>query len=997
MSDQSSGIYVIDADYNIVSFNQTCGELYPQLVRGRKCYRCLMGLDEPCPPCPVANKIRGPQTYLDPLRGIYETVDAVDMVLENGAPGHALVMSTVGESAAISARLPRTRDELNRLLEQEYFDKLTEGYSRKGFIRQTETLFGRVRKTDYAVVVFDIRNFKAINDIFGIEGGDQVLKYVFSQLQSSWLHPVVSARIESDWFLFLVNRSRLEEGSLDALLNLEWTHDTRVVPLHLRCGIYYVEDTTSDVSNMVEWAILAREFARRESYGGIAVFNANMRRSYVDHAKILSAFTGSVKNGDFQVYYQPIVRARDGRPCGAEALVRWNHPELGFLSPAVFIPVLEKGGMISRLDRTVLSHVFDVQEAQKSRGRFRVPISVNLSRLDFYDDQLISDIFRLAQQHPSTAGSVNFEVTETSVSVLQKNCSYLLEQLRQGGAKILLDDFGSGFSSLSMIGDYSFDVIKIDKAFIDQVEAKETVRAIITSTIDMCHEIGLQVVAEGVENEAQLAFLRECHCDYIQGYYFAKPMPEEAFLAYLEEAGNLPDTAPETSPAPRPEVTLEDLLDLTDHDDQFIQVCCPEDYTMVFANEKTLAISGHPERPYEGEKCYQYMLGLDAPCGHCPMKKMGTATEKSIEVDDGAHVFSLKARFTNWNGRRVFIEYGRDVTDTRIARDRYARQIQSIIENIPEGQGVFHMDLTADRWLSSRGIAQYARNIQNVRDVDTLIHRIASFVPDAAGQQEFEKIFSRAAQLASHAKGQHQIVHETRSYYDDHSIRWSRITAQMIDNPNNGHIESILYGVDISRERARVEELERERVKTLQEKEALQKEVTVAWGLYSQADRDRRYDCLTGLGSRLDLLDKIRISGKPGAEPVTAVLLLDLDDFKHINDTYGHPAGDQCLRAIGRAIREFGEEEHITFYRFGGEEVVGITGEQDFDGPRTAAGLLARVRETKIALPGQGSISLTASLGYTTKVCDCQQMIQTADQAMYAAKRRGKDQSACLD
>ena len=185
MSDKSSGTYVIDAEYNVVSYNQTIHELYPQLVRGKKCYKCLMGLDEPCPPCPVAGHIHGPQTYLDPIRGIYETVDAVDIVFENGKEGHALVMSTVGESETIAAKLPRSRDELERLLEQKYFDSLTGGYSRSGFIRQANLLFSRVPKTDYAVVMFNIQNFKAINDVFGVEGGDQVLKTVFETLHAA--------------------------------------------------------------------------------------------------------------------------------------------------------------------------------------------------------------------------------------------------------------------------------------------------------------------------------------------------------------------------------------------------------------------------------------------------------------------------------------------------------------------------------------------------------------------------------------------------------------------------------------------------------------------------------------------------------------------------------------------------------------------------------------------------------------------------------------------
>lgn len=998
MSDKSSGTYVIDAEYNVVSYNQTIHELYPQLVRGKKCYKCLMGLDEPCPPCPVAGHIHGPQTYLDPIRGIYETVDAVDIVFENGKEGHALVMSTVGESETIAAKLPRSRDELERLLEQKYFDSLTGGYSRSGFIRQANLLFSRVPKTDYAVVMFNIQNFKAINDVFGVEGGDQVLKTVFETLQTSWLSPVISARAESDWFLFLVNRSRIGDHSLNTLLNLEWSSGTRIVTLHLRCGVYFAEDSTVPVSNMVEWATLAIKFAEQESYGGLAVFNKSMRHTYMEHAAILSSFRSSMRNGDFQIWYQPIVRASDGRLCSAEALVRWIHPKAGMLSPGNFIPALEKGGMISELDRYVVKHVFSFQDDLKTSGLATVPISVNLSRQDFYDDQLMSDVFRLAQEHNLTGRCVNFEVTETSVAALRQNCSYLLGQIRQSGAKVLLDDFGSGYSSLSMIGDYSFDIIKIDKSFIDQIENKPTVRAIISSAIDMCHRIGLKTVAEGVENAAQLEFLRGQHCDYIQGYYFAKPMKEEDFLACLagEQKALAMDAGDEKPPFLR-DFDSSNLEELIDHSGQFIQVCHPEDYTMVYANAKTLAISGHPELPYAGQKCYQYMLGLDAPCGHCPMKKMGTEAEKEIEVDDGAHVFALKARYTMWNGRKVFIEYGRDVTGTKVAKIRYHEQIQSILENLPKGQGVFRMDLTDDRWLSSGGIAQNARDMQNIRDVDTLIHMIAAFVPDEAGQQQFFALFCREAQLRAYRENQHQIVHETKSYYDDRSIRWSRITVQMIDNPENGHIESLLYGIDISRDRERVAELESERLQSLQEKDALQKDVSIAWGMSSKAEQDRRIDCLTGLNSRLDLGDTLQRAKEGTGDLVSAILMLDIDDFKLVNDTYGHTAGDLCLRAIGKVLLEFGTLHAITFYRFGGERILGIFHRRDCGMKETVEALLETVRRTRIPLKGGQNISLTASVGYTEKGADYQEMIRIADQAMAAAKRRGKNQAACFD
>ncbi len=996
MSDKSSGVYVIDRDYNIVSCNETILELYPQLEKGKKCYKCLMNLDTPCPPCPVANHVNGPQTYLDPIRGIYETVDAVEMVLEDGSTGHALVLSTVGESEMVSARLPQTRSELTRLLEHEYYDSVIDGFSRKGFIRETEELFSRDNPCDYAMIVFDLRNFKALNDIFGIVCGDQILVYIFETLTNSWLNPVVSARLESDWFIFLVRKNLLDLNRLEEILNLKWTNGAQNVHLHLRCGIYAIESANDSVTKMIDRAILAKEAADQRETGNFAIFDSNMQKIYVNRAGILSSFQNSMQENELKVYFQPLVRCSDVRICSAEALIRWKHPEMGVVSPGEFIPALEKNGMISQLDHFVLKKVYQFQESMQKMGLKYVPVSINLSRQDFYNDQMMNDIFGFGIQNRIPKGMINYEVTETSVAVLKENCAYFLSQFRKNGSSILVDDFGTGYSSLGMIGDIPIDIIKIDKAFIEQIENQPTTRSIITAIIDVCHKAGVSVVAEGVETEHQVDFLRRNGCDYIQGYYFYQPMSEEAFRDLLISSQEI---LCEKNNAKKScigqETDAYNLMDLVNHSGQFIQVCHPEDYSMVFANEMTLNISGHPKEPYLGRKCYEYMLGLDAPCGHCPMKQMGDENEKEIETDDGEHVFRLKARFAYWNGRKVFMEYGRDITDTKAAQNRYASQIRAILELLPDGQGVFHMDVTADKWISSGGHAKNARDIQNMGDVDSVIRRIGSFVPSPEGQEEFFRTFCRDAQLKAYQNKQHQIVLETESYYDDRSIRWSRITTHLIENSSNGHLESILYGVDISREAKHIEELEVERLHGRQEKEILKKQVRTAMEMYSRADHDRRYDFLTGLYSRLSLNEYLENVDKKQTNDVLAAIMVDLDDFKGINDRYGHPAGDKCLSTLGKMLLDFGVSRGIDFYRYGGDEFVGLLKNPGEDIKGLEEDLLNHVRKLHVVY-GDVKINLSACVGITQDGTSCRSMIIRADQAMYLAKHNGKNQGCIM-
>jgi diguanylate cyclase (GGDEF)-like protein len=427
------------------------------------------------------------------------------------------------------------------------------------------------------------------------------------------------------------------------------------------------------------------------------------------------------------------------------------------------------------------------------------------------------------------------------------------------------------------------------------------------------------------------------------------------------------------------------MKDLLDHSGMFIQVCHPEDYTMVYANALTKTVSGHPEKPYKGEKCYEYMLGLEAPCGHCPMRKMGHENEKEMEVDDGEHVFHLTGRYANWGGKKVFIENGRDVTNTKNAERRYTNRVKDILASIPDGQGVFHVDLTTDTWVSSDGHAQNARDMQDMDNVDALIRQIGSFVPEPAGQEKIFNVFCRQALLDAYADGHYQVILETDSYYDDGKIRWSRIIANLIENPSNGHLECIIYGVDISDEKIRLEELQ------LKEKQAmLEEEVNEVRELYNQADRDRRVDFLTGLYNRLDLFELIQKSLTGKFATIETMYMLDIDNFKHINDTYGHSTGDLCLKELGGLLKQFGEQHHICFYRYGGEEFLGIGLDQS-NPQALAAELLTEIDALTVPLAPQSSVSFTVSIGYTTNNRRYEKMIDLADQAMYLAKKQGKN------
>ena len=418
-------------------------------------------------------------------------------------------------------------------------DVLTGGYNRRGFLRITERLLNKVPdRTKYAVLFFNVKNFKVVNELFGVESGDVALQNIFKTLIHSKLSPVITARVESDHFVCLVENKNLDFEELTSVCDNKFIKDGKCMNLIIRCGIFYVEEKPMKISGMIDRAKLAKRYITDEYVQPYMVYDQSMQVAYVDKAKLAGELQEGIAKEQFKVYYQPVIDTKTGKIASAEALIRWIHPDKGFISPALFIPALEENGHISELDFYVLKKVWQFISDRCENNKFVVPISVNLSWMDFYDEIMMEKILKEMDRFRENGREhmARFEITETSYAAIRENRSGILESLRIKNAKILLDDFGSGFSSFGMLQDYDFDILKIDMSFIRKIGENPKTKSIVHSIIGMAHEIGIKTVAEGVETEEQVSFLRQSGCDYIQGYYYSKPLPEEEFVEFLEKA-----------------------------------------------------------------------------------------------------------------------------------------------------------------------------------------------------------------------------------------------------------------------------------------------------------------------------------------------------------------------------------------------------------------------------------------------------------------------------
>lgn len=425
-----------------------------------------------------------------------------------------------------------TVEDITEKFEQ---DILTGGYNRQGFIRHVERILKESEdRTGYAVVFFDIKNFKAVNELFGTEIGDMMLRKVYEDVRKSELKPLVSAREDADHFICLVERKNLNLDMLTGMCQKKLTRGGKTLHLSVKCGIFMLEKKKMSVNGMIDRAKIAQRYITDEFVQSYKIYDSSMKNTYIDKATLAGELEEGIAKGQFKVYFQPVVDAKTGKIASAESLIRWFHPKKGFISPGVFIPALEDSGHISELDLYVLDSVNKFQKKRYQSDKITVPVSTNLSWMDFYDETIMNWLEKKCADASMPSGLCRMEITETSYAAIEADRNATLEALREAGILLLLDDFGSGYSSFGMLQNYNFDIMKIDMSFVRQIETNTKTRSIIRFIIEMAHTMEIKIIAEGAETKEQVEFLRDNGCDYIQGYYFYKPMPEEEFVKLLD-------------------------------------------------------------------------------------------------------------------------------------------------------------------------------------------------------------------------------------------------------------------------------------------------------------------------------------------------------------------------------------------------------------------------------------------------------------------------------
>ena len=844
-------------------------------------------------------------TLLETLRYKVRDHQRYSFVAHRHEEGHESVVKHTFISLGKDAKfILATQQEITNNLEH---DVLTGGLNRAGLLRELQNKIEMNEVgTELSILYFNIQNFRMINEFYGDEVGDKVLQFMYTRLVYSALHPVSYARMESDKFVLLVRRENCDVEVIDQLCRQEFEMEQQKIPFQCQCGIYHIKDMLIAPINAINRAKLAITFIRDLFIKPWMVFEDYMQSSYFSDNEIMLSFEDALNNNEFVPYFQPIVNAQTGRIEMAEALVRWVSPKHGIISPTLFIPILERHGGLSRIDMLMEGRIIELQRRRLSKGQPVIPIDINLSWVDFSDRKFIEQLFQHIEDHSLPNDLVCYEITETALSDIAENRLDVLSFFQKHGVNMLIDDFGQGYSFGSM-KDVEFKIIKLDKSLIDRIGQSRKNDLLLESLITMFHKMNAKIIAEGVETDIQLKFLREMGCDYIQGFYFYKPMDENAFLALLEQqqvatgyghvqTASVSDIADfdHWSMAPVSSGRRESFASSTRQQEDTSEMQClrllldaqnvhifhwnvkthvttlPEKFCQMYGLPSEL--SNMPENgtltyPDDRERFIAFYHRIE--CG----ERMGTDYFRLLNPDGKGYRWYRKTFYTIFDSNGFPVKailamqdcgdkYNLRVHRTRELMLTKEQDIVTFIYTLPDDTLRFNC-LNANGSVVSRVFTDYLKTVTNENRLASMIkQKVEDVDGPRTGYIDFYNNYIKS---------------EQRAHY-------SKIEGEY------GHLYAIVgQAEDIERTKEHMAETIRMQRELLEEKSRMEHLIFLS-----------EIDGLTQIRNRYSGMREISKALQQGGPGVFGIL--DSDKFKYVNDTYGHIVGDQVLVCIAKGL-----------------------------------------------------------------------------------------------
>ena len=458
--------------------------------------------------------------------------------LKNGASD--FIAKPFDQPEVIQARIQRTIElaEDKDIIQSTERDPLTSLFNREFFYRYVEQYDLHHPDADMDALSLDINHFHMINELYGWDFGDEVLSNIGNKVRELMAERGgIAGRIDADMFLVYfpsgADYEKLQEELCKDLLAGKKSNKVK-----LRLGVYPNVDRTVKIERRFDRAKQAADTIRDSYTQFIAYYDASLLQKELRNERLIESLDTAIAERQFKIYYQPKydITEEEPRLRSAEALIRWQHPEFGMVSPGVFIPLFEEKGLIQKVDRYVWEEAAKQMAAWRDKYGIEIPVSVNVSRIDVYAPDFVDNFKALVARYGLRPENYCLEITESAYTEDSEQLLGVVEKVREEGFPVEMDDFGSGYSSLNMISMLPIDALKMDMNFIRNMHTRGSKNnRIIELMIDIAHYLGVPVVAEGVETQEQVELLRHMGCNIVQGYYFSKPVTPEEFETFIEK------------------------------------------------------------------------------------------------------------------------------------------------------------------------------------------------------------------------------------------------------------------------------------------------------------------------------------------------------------------------------------------------------------------------------------------------------------------------------
>ena len=886
-------------------------------------------------------------------------------------------------------------------------DPLTGLYNREYFYRYAEQFDQHHRDLEMDAIVVDINHFHMINERFGSAYGDEVLRRIGEKIRDSVSDTGgIVCRREADTFMaYCPHGKDYQEILNDASIAL--TDDESVNSrVRLRMGVYACVDRSMDVERRFDRAKMAADTVRNSFTRTVGIYDETMHEREIYAVQLVDDFHLAIEEKQFRVFYQPKFDIRPKVPVlsSAEALVRWVHPKLGMISPGVFIPLFEENGLIQELDRFVWTETARQIRAWKEEFGFSVPVSVNVSRIDMYDPDLLQRFQGLLQEFDLSPDEILLEITESAYTQDSDQIIETVNALRQLGFRIEMDDFGTGYSSLNMISTLPIDALKLDMQFVRNAFKEQKDTRLLEVIIDIADHLAVPVIAEGVETADQLFALRELGCDIAQGYHFSRPVPADEFSPFIMERAGLEPEAllPET-----PEQAAEEKLVELSEDRPEEKTIMLRTVNIVFS---VLAFILAVLLFISDSMITRSHVSMDEANRHYILSE-----QASSDLEAGSDYLTVSVRSFAVTGELRYLEdYFEEVLVTR-RRDNAVADLKELLQ---DENSVAYTAL-------SKGL-EYSNELMELEYRAMRLTQLGCGIPDGdvpaevAGyklspeDEALSPVAKREAAVQLLFGGEYLLfkdqIREQVQLCSDELVTASEeeMAATRAEMDRLMQVQGALLIAMVLAVAGEVVYLATQvrgpltrMVEHMRTQEAIPpagaEELRFVARTYNEIlgeiskkqkilSYEATHDPLTGLGNRSYYESFMENADRENI----ALMIIDVDHFKSINDTYGHDVGDRILKKVAEILtRSFRSVDAVC--RHGGDELVAVMTRANSTMEQLVLNKISRanalLQEPEEGLP---KTSLSVGVAFSDRKDPEGDIFKDADTALYRVKNSGR-------